>query len=322
MSYSLQVIQKLPSPQTAVKTPDGTIQPLPFIKWAGGKRKLAPFLIETFPIEFDPKKNSYFEPFLGGGALTFALGNSNEPFFVPGEKLILNDMNPDLVATYEVIRDNVSGLIHELTILQKKINEKHFYSIRAANPRLKVERAARFIFLNKTCFNGLWRVNSKGEFNVPFGKSKNPRLFSEENLRACSRRLKNATITNLSFEKSIESARKGDLVYFDPPYIPLTPSASFSAYAKEGFGLTEHELLSETIRKLNKRGVFVLLSNSDTELTRKIFRRDLTLRRLLMARSISSAGLTRKPVFEIIGMNYSHPRGSVLGQLELVSRPK
>ena len=300
---------------------DGTL-PQPFIKWAGGKRRLAPLLIETFPVQFNPKKNNFYEPFLGGGALTFKLGNPSADHFVPGDKLFLNDMNPELVATYEVIRDNVNALIKELSILQKKINEKTFYEMRSSRPRSKVARAARFIYLNKTCFNGLWRVNSKGEFNVPFGKSKNPNLFNEQNLQACSKRLKGATITNVSFEKSVENAKKGDLVYFDPPYIPLTPTASFSAYAKGGFGKSEHELLSKTISKLTKRGVFVLLSNSDTDLTREIFRSNLTLRRILMARSISSSGTTRRPVFEIVGMNYSHPRGAGLEALELISRPK
>ena len=295
--------------------------PIPFVKWAGGKRKLAPLLIETFPIEFDPEKNRYFEPFIGGGALMFALGQPGGKLIVPGKSLFINDMNPELTNTYGVIRDNVSALIKELEVLSKKINEKTFYDIRSTVPRSKVARAARFIYLNKTCFNGLWRVNSKGEFNVPFGKSKNPSLFVEENLRACSKRLKGSTITNESFEKAVSKARKGDLVYFDPPYIPLSASASFSAYAKEGFGMNEQELLAETIGKLNAKGVYVLLSNSDTPLTRKVFRKSLTLRKVLMSRSISSSGSTRKPVYEVLGMNYSHLRGSAMGNLDLVSRP-
>lgn len=307
---------KLP-PKTASVKP----YPIPFVKWAGGKRKLAPLLIETFPIEFDPEKNRYFEPFIGGGALMFALGQPGSKLIVPGKSLFINDMNPELTNTYEVIRDNVSALIKELEVLSKKINEKTFYDIRSAVPRRKVARAARFIYLNKTCFNGLWRVNSKGEFNVPFGKSKNPSLFVEENLRACSKRLKGSTITNLSFEKAVSKAHKGDLVYFDPPYIPLSASASFSAYAKEGFGIIEQELLAETIGKLNAKGVYVLLSNSDTPLTRKIFRKSLTLRKVLMSRSISSSGSTRKPVYEVLGMNYSHLRGSAMGELDLISRP-
>jgi DNA adenine methylase len=220
-----------------------------------------------------------------------------------------------------VIRDNVSALIKALDELSKRINEKTFYEIRATVPRGKIARAARFIYLNKTCFNGLWRVNSHGVFNVPFGKSKNPSLYDEANLRACSRRLKGATITNLGFDQAVAKAKRGDLVYFDPPYIPLTPSASFSAYAKEGFNQQEHELLAQTIKKLNEKGVFVLLSNSDTPLTRKIFRNVLTLRKVLMARSISSSGSTRKPVYEVLGMNYAHLRGSAMGNLDLISRP-
>lgn len=298
-----------------------TNYPVPFVKWAGGKRKLAPLLIETFPDEFDPERHRYFEPFIGGGALMFALGNPRSELHIPGRNLFINDMNPELTNTYEVIRDNVALLIKALEILSKRINEKTFYEIRASVPRGKVARAARFIYLNKTCFNGLWRVNSKGEFNVPFGKSKNPSLFDEDNLRACSKRLKGSTITNLSFEKAIAKTKSGDLVYFDPPYIPLSASASFSAYAKEGFGLKDQELLAETIIKLNSKGVFVLLSNSDTPMTRKIFKKSLSLRKVLMSRSISSSGSTRKPVFEILGMNYSHLRGSAMGNLDLISRP-
>jgi len=251
----------------------------------------------------------------------FALGNPESELYISGKNLFINDMNPELTNTYEVIRDNVGALIKELEILSRRINEKTFYEIRATVPRSKVARAARFIYLNKTCFNGLWRVNSKGEFNVPFGKSKNPSLFNEENLRACSKRLKGSTISNQSFEKAVRKARKGDLVYFDPPYIPLSPSASFSAYAKEGFGLNEQQLLAETIFELNQKGVYVLLSNSDTPLTRKIFKRVLTLRRILMARTISSSGSTRNPVYEVLGMNYSHLRGSAIGDLDLISRP-
>lgn len=308
-------------PKPLPKKPSTTSFPIPFAKWAGGKRKLAPLLIETFPEEFDPLKHRYFEPFIGGGALMFALGNPASPLNIPGKNLFINDLNPELTNTYEVIRDNVSALIKELELLTKRINEKSFYEIRATVPRGKVARAARFIYLNKTCFNGLWRVNSKGEFNVPFGKSKNPSLFVEDNLRACSKRLKGCTITNTSFEKAVAKARKGDLVYFDPPYIPLSASASFAAYAKEGFNLSDQELLAETIQKLSARGVFVLLSNSDTPMTRKIFRKTLTLRKVLMSRSISSSGSTRMPVFEVLGMNYSHLRGSAMGELDLISRP-
>lgn len=252
----------------------------------------------------------------------FALGQKTSEIFIPGEKLHINDINPELTNTYEVIRDHVTALINDLDTLSKKINDKNFYEIRSIVPKGKIARAARFIYLNKTCFNGLWRVNSKGDFNVPFGKAKNPSLFIEDNLRACSKRLKGSTITNLSFDKAVSKARKGDLIYFDPPYIPLSASASFSAYAKEGFGYEDQKLLSKTIQNMNSRGIYVLLSNSDTPLTRELFKKDLTLRKVLMSRSISSSGSTRKPVFEVLGMNYSHSRGSAMGNLDLISKSK
>jgi DNA adenine methylase len=296
--------------------------PQPFLRWAGGKRRLASTLIETFPAEFDPLKHKFFEPFVGGGALSFALGNSHADIFISGRMLVINDANPELINTYKVVRDSVDNLITELRRLSKKVNSKNYYEIRSNIPAGKIPRAARFIYLNKTCYNGLWRVNSKGEFNVPFDKSSSSNLFNEEVLRACSARLKGATITNMSFEKSVAGAKKGDLVYFDPPYLPLTPTASFAAYAKEGFTQDDHELLASTIDKLTRKGVYVLMSNSDTPLTRKIFREHLTLRRLLMRRTMSANGRTRHSVYEILGMNYKHLHGSAMGALELVSRPR
>jgi DNA adenine methylase len=305
---------------------DGGVLPLkapkPFLRWAGGKRRLANTLIETLPADFDPLKHKFFEPFVGGGALTFALGNPEADTFVSGDMLVINDMNPELINTYKVVRDSVDKLIDELIKLSKKVNTKNYYEIRSNIPVGKIPRAARFIYLNKTCYNGLWRVNSKGEFNVPFDKSSSKNLFNEDVLRACSKRLKGAKITNVSFHESVAGAKKGDLVYFDPPYIPLTPTASFAAYAKEGFTQDDHELLALTIHELTRKGVYVLLSNSDTPLTRKIFREHLTLRRLLMRRTMSAAGHSRHSVYEILGMNYKHLHGSAMGKLELVSRPK
>jgi DNA adenine methylase len=277
--------------------------PVPFVKWAGGKRKLTPLLIKTFPQDFNPEKNRYFEPFIGGGALMFALGIENGPIHVPGNALFINDMNPELTNTYEVLRDKVTLLVRELELLSESIDEETFYQIRANVPRGKVARAARFIYLNKTCFNGLWRVNSKGEFNVPFAKYKNPTLFVEENLRACSKRLKNSTITTTTFQKAVSKTRKGDLVYFDPPYIPLSESASFASYSKEGFNLKDQEELARCIRLLTDKGVRVLLSNSDTPLSRKIFG-FLDLRLITVQRSVGAHASTRIKVDELIGTNY------------------
>lgn len=304
-----------------IRSKGASDSPAPFVKWAGGKRKLAQLLIESFPKKFDPKKNRYFEPFIGGGALMFALGDSSKKFFIPGNRIFINDSNPELTNTYEVVRDYPKKLIAELDKLSNRINEKDYYKIRESNPRGKVNRAARLIYLNKTCFNGLWRVNSLGKFNVPYGKSKNPKLYDEKNLLECSRRLQGSTITNVSFERAVSRAREGDLVYFDPPYIPLSPSASFSSYSKEGFGMMEQELLAETIDKLNSKGVYVLLSNSDTPMTRKVFGKVLTLRKILMSRSISSSGANRKPVYEVLGVNYKQLGGTAMGELDLISMP-
>jgi DNA adenine methylase len=286
--------------------------PLPFLKWAGGKRKLTPILISAFPAKFDPKVNRFYEPFIGGGALTFALGNQDSELYLPGRNLHINDTNPDLINTYKVIRDDVELLINQLKKFEKLNDSDSFYEIRAAHYENPVRRAARFIYLNKTCFNGLWRVNSKGLFNVPFGSYKNPNILDSQNLRLCSMRLKNAKITLSSFSKVVSTSREGDLIYFDPPYIPLTKTAAFSQYAKEDFGLEDQKELANVIKELSSRGVNVILSNSDTKLTREIFGRHLKLRQILVARTISATATTRKAVHEVIGTNFPIPAHSDL----------
>ena len=282
--------------------------PLPFLKWAGGKRKLAPLLIDAFPSKFDPRVNRFYEPFIGGGALTFARGNPSSKVYVPGRNLYINDMNPDLVNTYKVIRDDVQLLIKELKKFEKLNDAESFYEIRASNFQNEVQRAARFIYLNKTCFNGLWRVNSSGLFNVPFGRYKNPNILDTENLILCSKRLQGSKISHGSFVDAVKKSKKGDVVYFDPPYIPLTKTAAFSQYAKEDFRIEDQLLLADTIKELSERGVNVILSNSDTPLTRKIFGQRLKLKQILVSRTISSKAATRKPVHEVIGTNYRLPK--------------
>ena len=318
------MITKLPSVSRIRRDAEGRLHPTPFLRWAGGKRRLTHALIETFPLEFDPLRHRFFEPFVGGGALAFALGNTDSESFVPGKNLTISDMNPELINAYKVVRDSVFELIEDLIILERKIDESNYYRIRADIPEDDIARAARFIYLNKTCYNGLWRVNRDGLFNVPFDKKKtiNASLFSHENLIACSERLKGSTIRHCGFRSAVSKANRGDMVYFDPPYIPLTPTASFSSYSKEGFGIEDHEELASVIRDLTRRGVYVLFSNSDTPLTRKIFRDELTLRRLFMRRSMSAKGDKRDDVCEILGMNYRHLQGTLMGQLQLVSRPK
>ena len=219
-------------------------QPKPFLRWAGGKRRLTDLLIDSIPKSFDPKSDSYFEPFIGGGALVFALGDKTRELYIPGKNLYLNDSNPDLIVTYQVVRSEIDSLIKKLSRLAQDTSKSAYEKIRSSSPEDEIVRAARFIYLNKTCFNGLWRVNSKGVFNVPWGKLKNPLIFDEESLRACSNRLKGAHITRGDFGKAAAKAKKGDLIYFDPPYLPLTASANFSKYAKDDFTVEDHRRLA------------------------------------------------------------------------------
>jgi DNA adenine methylase len=295
------------------------VNPTPFLRWAGGKRRLAETIVESFPKSFDPAKNRFFEPFVGGGALTLYLGNPQISNYLPGKNLFINDINPDLVRTYKVIRDDVDGLILKLKQLSQNLTRDEFERVRLLRPISDLDTAARFIYLNKTCFNGLWRVNSKGEFNVPWGKLKNPLIYDEVNLRAVSKRFLKSTITHLGYAAALGPATKGDLVYLDPPYIPLNPTSSFSKYAKEDFGILDQYALAGVIDGLSARGVHVILSNSDTPLTRQIFGQSLTLHQISVNRSISANASSRTPVNELIGVNFKASSSSLLKALRTVS---
>lgn len=294
------------------------ISPKPFLRWAGGKRRLIPLILEFFPFTFSGLSNHFYEPFLGGGALSLHLGNRDLKNHVPGKNLVLNDINPDLVTTYIVVRDNVEELITSLSIISKDVSKSQFEKIRAWTPKTDLERAVRFIYLNKTCFNGLWRVNSRGEFNVPWGKLRNPRIFEENDLRIVSQRLKGSTIRNSSFTSCVEDSHKGDLVYFDPPYIPLSSSSSFSKYAKDDFGIMDHFALAGVIEGLTSRGVKVILSNSDTAITREIYGNLLDLRQISVQRNISASSKSRISVKEIIGVNFPVSKSSQISKLKIV----
>ena len=296
--------------------------PQPFLRWAGGKRRLTNLLIQAFPRDFDPMVNRYFEPFVGGGALMFATGKKSTELYIPGRNIFINDSNPDLVTTYKVIKNQLPELLSELEKISQNLSKEEFERVRSSTPASNVARAARFIYLNKTCFNGLWRVNSSGHFNVPWGKLKNPLIFDEANLEACRKRLRGSHITVGKFSQAINSAKENDLVYFDPPYLPISRSASFSQYAKENFGVSDHEELAETINSLTKKGVRVILSNSDTPETRRIFGKTLTLRQIMMNRSISAAAHARTQVSEVLGTNYNIKKGTEISDLRLISRPR
>ncbi len=294
------------------------MQPQPFLRWAGGKRKLAGFIANSFPTNLDYSSAHYYEPFLGGGALAFYIGQKESPFYIPGSRIHLSDTNPDLISAYQVLRDEPVTLMKHLTKLGRQTDREAFEKVRASRPKSKIEIAARFIYLNKTCFNGLWRVNSKGEFNVPWGKLQNPRIFDESILITNSNRLRGAKIAKRDFLSQLEPAQKGDLVYLDPPYIPLSSSSSFSKYSKLDFDISNHEELATCIKSLTKRGVFVVLSNSDTSDTRRIFGESMNLYQISVGRSISASSESRKRVNEVIATNYEVDSVSDVGLLKRI----
>lgn len=238
--------------------------PHPFLKWAGGKRQLISQMNKHFPKDF----KKYIESFVGGGAVLF---------YLKIKASIIIDINKDLINCYEVIKNNVKELID---LLKTHKNEKdYYYKIRALdrnkekfNKLPNVEKASRIIYLNRCCYNGLYRVNSKGQFNVPFGKYKNPNFCDEENLLAVSRVLKDVKIIHGSFEICLEHAQKGDFVYFDPPYHPISKTSSFTSYTKENFGKESQLKLYEIFKKLDKRGCKLMLSNSYNEYIQNLYK--------------------------------------------------
>lgn len=275
-------------------------KPKPFVKWVGGKRQLLKqFKLRNLypPEKFDAVKNCYFEPFVGGGAVFFDL--------FP-KKAFLSDLNLELVTTYNVIKDDVESLIKSL---KKHAHSKEYYlKVRAQ----KVERlsplqiASRFIYLNRAGFNGMYRVNSRGEFNVPFGYSKNPLICDEENLRKISNALKNVEIKHQDYKQVLKKAQKGDFVYFDPPYHPISKTAAFTAYTSQGFGEKEQIELRDTFLELSKRGCFVMLSNSDAPFINEIYSKfkGIRISKVEAGRAINSKGSGRGKIKEVLVTNY------------------
>ena len=234
----------------------------PFVKWAGGKRQLLSSLLELVPARVS---GTYREPFIGGGAVFFALAAEGRI-----RRAVLSDVNRELIDAYTSVRDQPEELI---SALREHRNEKaHYYRVRATEvERLSpLERAARFIFLNRCGYNGLYRVNASGKFNVPFGRYANPTICDARNLRAASRALQEVELRCGDFD-GVSEAGKNDFVYFDPPYVPLTRTASFTSYASGGFGQSEQERLRDLALRLKKRGVRVLLSNSATPIVHELY---------------------------------------------------
>ncbi|MFA6430447.1 MAG: DNA adenine methylase [Candidatus Paceibacterota bacterium] len=279
-------------------------KPKPFVKWVGGKRQLLEQfkLMNLYPPEkFDPKIGRYFEPFVGGGAVFFDL--------LP-KKASLSDMNNELVITYNVIKNDVESLIKSLK--KHKNTKEYFLDIRAkeVSNLTDVEIASRFIYLNRTCFNGLYRVNSHGGFNVPFAGNKNPLICDDINLRKISKALKYIEIKKQDYKEVLKKAKKGDFIYFDPPYYPINKTSSFTSYTKEAFLEKEQIELRDTFVELTKRGCFVMLSNSDTPFINKIYSeikikgKLIRINKVFAGRAINSKGSGRGKITEVLITNY------------------
>jgi|AntRauTorckE6833_2_1112554.scaffolds.fasta_scaffold07099_2 DNA adenine methylase len=271
----------------------------PFLKWAGGKRQLLSQYDEYFPKDF----NTFFEPFVGGGAVFF--------HFLP-KKAHLNDVNKDLINAYKAIKNDLG----ELTTILKELEEdyldkgkvarkKFFYSMRDRYNSLEkgdVERTALLFFLNKTCFNGMYRVNNSGGFNVPHGRYKNPTILDEKTLESVSSSLRNTKLTSVDFKKAVKNAKKGDFVYFDPPYDPVKKD-SFTDYSKNGFDKEDQIRLRDTFAELDKKGCLVMLSNSYTDFIKDIYG-EYRIETVQAGRSINSDADGRGKVKEVVILNY------------------
>lgn len=275
-------------------------KPKPFVKWVGGKRQLLKQFRELglYPPEaFNPITNTYHEPFVGGGAVFFDLLPKNAK---------LSDLNSELVITYNVIKSGVDELIESL---QKHIYNKEYYlKVRAEKVEdlSEIEVASRFIFLNHTGFNGLYRVNKSGQFNVPFGRYSSPVICDEDNLRRVSNALRDTIITHQDYKNVLEAAQNGDFIYFDPPYYPISTTSSFTSYTTEGFLEREQTELRDTFITLHERGCFVMLSNSDTPFINKLYSgfNGITINKITAGRAINSKGTGRGKITEVLITNY------------------
>jgi DNA adenine methylase len=268
----------------------------PFVKWVGGKSRLLSQLRPLLPPGVEQMR--HVEPFVGGGALFF----SRRP-----RRALLTDINPSLVATYSAIRDDVEAVIGALRRLASRHSKESYYQVRERyNEGRRVstsKRAAMFIYLNKTCFNGLHRVNRKGAFNVPVGAYKNPRILNEDGLRTASQALQGADLRCASFDTLLENAKPGDFVYFDPPYEPVSQTASFTSYARNGFSREDQTRLRDVYKALDRRGCKLMLSNSDVPFIRDLYR-DFEVDTVAAPRAINCDATKRGKVSEVVVCNY------------------
>ena len=271
----------------------------PVLKWVGGKRQLLNDIIPMIP----KNCSTYVEPFIGGGAVLFEL----QP-----KKAIINDFNGELINVYTVIRDYPEELIKELQFHKENNTSEYFYTVREYDRKpdffskmTSVQKAARVIYLNKTCYNGLYRVNSAGQFNVPYGKYKNPNIVNETVIRAMSKYFNenNIVIKNEDFKETLKGLRRGAFVYLDPPYMPISSSSSFTGYTENGFNEDKQRELKELCDKLDKKGIKFLQSNSDCEFIRELYS-SYRIKTIKAKRAINSKGNSRGEINEVLIYNY------------------
>lgn len=268
----------------------------PFLKWVGGKRQLMPAIKELIPKNY----TNYYEPFIGGGAVLFDLQPKNA---------VINDFNEELINVYQTIKENPEELISDLKT--HKNESDYFYDLRALDREdnfenlSNIKKASRVIYLNKTCYNGLYRVNNSGEFNSPFGRYKNPNIVNETTIRAVSKYLNTnkITILNGDFEEALKGIKKGSFVYFDPPYHPVSASSNFTGYVQGGFDIYEQVRLRDLCNKLNEKGINFLLSNSATQFIEDLYE-DYKISYVKANRSINSNAKKRGEIDEVLIRNY------------------
>jgi DNA adenine methylase len=276
------------------------VQPGPFLKWAGGKTQL----LQQFDRFFPTRYNRYYEPFVGSGAVFFHL--------LPSEA-ILSDSNPNLIAVYQHIQCHVEELLSLLYDLRERYHdmsaqeqEQEYYRIRElynTTPTGSLEKAALLIFLNKTGYNGLYRESKRGGYNVPFGRYDNPAIFDESNLRAVSQALQHVTLLHTDFRSVVDTAQEGDFVYFDPPYVPLTKTASFTSYTMGEFTQEQQRKLADVVRQLTCKGVLVMLSNSNNDVVRELYR-GWYVHEVKASRAVNSKPNLRGKVTELVVTSY------------------
>ena len=270
----------------------------PILKWVGGKRQLIKEISPLIPRNI----STYVEPFVGGGAVLFN---------VQPKRAIINDLNEELINTYRVIKNYPEELIQKLMYHNENNNEEYFYNLRALDRDVKyknigeISRAARIIYLNKTCYNGLYRVNSSGFFNTPYGKYKSPNIVNETMIRAMTNYFNSSSvkILNGDYKLALKGLRKGSFVYFDPPYVPISTSSSFTGYTEQGFGLDDQLDLKKECDKLNAKGIKFLLSNSDTPFIRELYA-DYNIKTVQAKRAINSNASKRGDINEVLVYNY------------------